>query len=1135
MLSLDELTIHNFKSFKHATIKFNQGFNCIVGPNGSGKSNICDSLLFALGETSLRRMRVTSALSLINSYTKANKEDGLKRAYVKVKFSGDKDVEIIRSLKSNKKIGYRLDGKRVTRQQVLDVLNAYSGGINETNTMTQGEITYLLNLNPKERRGLIDTAAGISDFNDKRDAAMKELEKVEMKISEARILLNERSGFLSDLEKEKRDAERYQELSTNIKRSKFTLLKLREKDVAGKLETVLAESKAKTIKQQELEKRLAELDGRISSISSERERLAKSISARSQELGATNKILEEANKNIAVGNTQIASIDDSLKSATEHLDSINGELKKLKLKEKENRDKIKKMEFELNLKSQDIKEAKESSEGDDTHGMSAKFEENYKRIESYESELMTLSSDLSAISAEQEGLRRQVADAHRRLTELAQKRTAMLEKVKSNQEALATHQQAVKELTGELDKCVISISESKQKLDRIFEDEINQKELLAQLGRESDTGLEAVKKAVEGVHGRAHQLCTYDDKYALAVQAAAGSRFNYIVADSIDAANEAIGLLKKRQLGRASFIPLKQIAAKPDTEAPKGAESVLGLVKFDKKFRKAFEYIFSNTYLVGSLNEAQKLGIGRHRYVTLEGEIVEPSGVVSGGSMKLSVSAVGVEAKIKKLGQEKKEMLERIKELESTSETLRKRRFSHETEATNHDIEVKHTLNGEDEINREMESLAKEVKANESKHADAHTKIEKLKAQKLEAEKELAKMKEENVKIRERLGRILENTARSPKNKEEQAKQRELRAALEQLRVDIAAMSRETEMVSARIDELNAEHKREAENVEALRAKRSQVEADIAKLAAQKEELQETLQSHDKKTSGIIKEMQCLEEQSSKFAFEKGQLGSAREKLTRELMEMESGKGQLQTRLNDIKAELQSYQNVEPIDNITIEKLDTALIIATNELEKLGAVNLKAPEMYESRRRDVEEAQQKVNTLGSEKDSVLAMIQEIETKKMNVFNDTLNAVNENFQKLYGYIFDGHASLYLQNPKEPFTSGLLVDVEFGKKKHNSDQLSGGQKSLLMLMLIFAIQMRKPMAFYVFDEIDIALDKENSKKLSKLIKELSARSQFIVVSHNDSLISAADTAIGVVNKQNESQVVGVQLASKQEASA
>ena len=1135
MLSLDELTIHNFKSFKHATIKFNQGFNCIVGPNGSGKSNICDSLLFALGETSLRRMRVTSALSLINNYTKANKEDGLKRAYVRAKFSGDKDVEIIRSLKSNKKIGYRLDGKRVTRQQVLDVLKAYSGEINETNTMTQGEITYLLNLNPKERRGLIDTAAGISDFNDKRDAAIKELEKVEMKISESRVLLNERSGFLSDLEKEKKDAERYQELSTNIKRSKFTLLKLREKDVAERLDAILADSKAKTTRQQELEKRLAELDGKVSSITSERERLAKSISARSQELGATNKILEEANKNIAVGNTQLASIGEGLKTAAEHLDSINGELKKLKAKEKENRDKIKKLEFELNLKSQDIKEAQDAGDGDEARSLSAKFEENYKKIESYESELIVLSSDLSTIVAEQEGVRRQVSDAHKRLTELTAKRNSMLEKVKSNQEALATHQQAAKELTSELDRCVSSVAEAKQRLDKTFEEEINQKELLAQLGRESDTGLDAIKKAVEGVHGRASRLCTYDDKYAPAVQAAAGSRFNYVVTDSIDTANEAIALLKKRQLGRASFIPLKQIAVRREDEAPKGAESLLDIVKFDKKYKKAFEYIFSNTYLVASLKEAQELGIGQHRYVTLEGEIVEPSGVVSGGSMKLMVNAASVEAKIKKLGQEKKELLEAIKELEATSETLRKRRFSHETDVTNHEVEVKHTLNGEDEINREMESLTKEVKANEARHADTLTKIEKLKVQKAEAEKDLTKMKEENVRIRGRMDKILESTAKSSKNKEELTKQKELRSTLEQLKVEIAALSKEMEMVSARIDELNADHKRELESSEVLKTKKSQIEADIANLTRQKEELQETLQSHDKKTSGIVKEMQSLEEQSSKLAFEKGQAGSAREKLTRELMEMESGKGQLQTRLNDIKAELQSYQNAEPIENITIEELDTALIIATNELEKLGAVNLKAPEMYESKRRDVEEAQQKVNTLGSEKDSILAMIQEIEAKKMSVFNDTLNVVNGNFQKLYSHIFDGHASLYLQNPKEPFSSGLLVDVEFGKKKHNSDQLSGGQKSLLMLMLIFAIQMRKPMAFYVFDEIDIALDKENSKKLSRLIKELSGSSQFIVVSHNDSLISAADTAIGVVNKQNESQVVGVQLASRQEASA
>src|SRR5271155_5335818 len=225
MTHLDSVIIHNFKSFKHVNIKFSKGFNCIVGANGSGKSNICDSLLFALGESSLKRMRVPNTGELINSFAKPRKDDGIKRAYVKVNFEAQSPLEIARIIKSNNKIGYRLNDKHTTRQEVIEALRSYKSEINETNIIAQGEISYMVNLNSKERRELIDIAAGIREFNDKKDASMKELDKVEVKMNETQIMLNERRGFLNQLEKEKEDAEKYLQLTDTIKKISYTLLK----------------------------------------------------------------------------------------------------------------------------------------------------------------------------------------------------------------------------------------------------------------------------------------------------------------------------------------------------------------------------------------------------------------------------------------------------------------------------------------------------------------------------------------------------------------------------------------------------------------------------------------------------------------------------------------------------------------------------------------------------------------------------------------------------------------------------------------------------------------------------------------------------------------------------------------------
>jgi chromosome segregation protein len=209
-------------------------------------------------------------------------------------------------------------------------------------------------------------------------------------------------------------------------------------------------------------------------------------------------------------------------------------------------------------------------------------------------------------------------------------------------------------------------------------------------------------------------------------------------------------------------------------------------------------------------------------------------------------------------------------------------------------------------------------------------------------------------------------------------------------------------------------------------------------------------------------------------------------------------------------------------------ELEAKRAIAKNEIEKLGAVNLKAPEVYGAKKREVEEAKSKLAVLSNERDSIIAMINEIESKKLNIFNETLSDVNAHFKKLYSYVFEGSAQMQLDNPKDPFNSGLSLMINSPKNRNsNVEALSGGEKTLVMTMMIFAIQAHSPMSFYIFDEIDFSLDKENSKKLSRLMKEMSKSSQIIVISHNDSLITATDAAIGIVHRNGESKAVGLQL--------
>ncbi|MGC8648196.1 MAG: AAA family ATPase, partial [Candidatus Micrarchaeia archaeon] len=331
--------------------------------------------------------------------------------------------------------------------------------------------------------------------------------------------------------------------------------------------------------------------------------------------------------------------------------------------------------------------------------------------------------------------------------------------------------------------------------------------------------------------------------------------------------------------------------------------------------------------------------------------------------------------------------------------------------------------------------------------------------------------------------------------------------------------------------EVQKEAELNAGRVKEAKEKKKELAEEVEKLEKSKAEVEESIKEHDSKSAALFKKVSEFENEISKLSFEKGKQESELSKMKGELQVQGMSIAQVQTRLSDIKAELLSYQDVIPIDGMSIKELEDKTVLLKAELERLGSVNLKAPEMYEERKKMLEDAEKRLDTLESEKASILSVIDEVEAKKLNVFNETLQKVNENFSKLYPYGFEGEAKLELSDPKDPFNSGLLISITKTKGPRSVDTMSGGEKSFVTLMLLFAIQMMNPMAFYIFDEIDSALDEENSKKLSKMIKELSSRSQFIVVSHNSTLIQAADVAIGVARQDGESRVVGIQIAKQQ----
>ncbi|MDE1833535.1 MAG: chromosome segregation protein SMC [Candidatus Micrarchaeota archaeon] len=1127
MLYVDSIVIHNIKSFKHATIKFGRGFNCIAGPNGSGKSSICDSLLFALGESSLKRMRVTNSVSLINDSARAKPEDGFKKAYVKVNFKGDQEIEAYKSIKSNGSITYRLNGKRVTRQEMLDVLTMGNCDINDTNTIMQKEVGTLVGLTPKERRELIDVAAGIKEFNDKKNNALKELEKVEQRINEAQIQLSERAGFLSELEKEKRDAERYMELSNTIKSLTFSILKARETELTSEYERSAERLKSNGDAKVKLDIELKKIDVETEALSVERQKLSAKLNAGSIEMGSTNKMIEEASREMAVKNTQLSSMTEKMRELESKNSGLKADSERIAADNKSGRSELDALSKELEKRlaivgSTDIEAMGEESE------MLARYGENQKLIDELEIQLTRLNELYNSRIYERSSLEREEAGIRAEFD-------ASSAELRDTESAMSKANSKVAELKGEIEKRTKLMDQRSDEAsglnarnDKLLTESIELREQMALLGRESDKGAAALKSGIKsGFFGRAYELCSYDEKYAIAIQAAAGARFNYFVVDSAETANSAIRILKQKSLGRASFIPLEEIVVRSNTEEKK-LVPLLKQVRYDRQFAKAFDFIFSNTYIVEGIDEAKRVGIGRYRYVTLEGELVEPSGIISGGSTRMIQSPAVIEAKMRRVEEEKAEIAASLGKLNRDMESIRREIGALQTEEINQSIELKHLAATKDSLATKSKAASKSIALIEQKLKEAAKDAEEAVSKRAPVEERMARLREENKGIYDATSQK-DGKKRKRISKEELAGIKQAREESEQIKIRIATLQNSSEMWDKRLAEIKEEMSRNTAEMRQLKSRTGEMQKELDEGSARLKELQEKIRGHDSKSASIYKELQQFEAKITSLTTEKGKLSANLERAKIEAIEIESKKSQIQTRLNDIKAELLSFKEVPRAAEMALDKMELQVGIAKNDLERLGAVNLKAPEIYASKRSDVDSAKEKVGVLESEKASVISMINEIDSKKLAIFNQTFTEVNDNFKRLYASISEGgSAHLFLQEPKDPFDSGLMINVtSAANKKMTPEQMSGGEQALLMLMLLFAIQTRNKMAFYVFDEIDSSLDKLNAKKLSLLIKELAKQSQMIVVSHKDTMLLHADNVIGVAKKDGESQVVGLNV--------
>ena len=1148
MTIITKLSATGFKSFARKTdLLFGNNFNCVIGPNGSGKSNIMDALCFVLGKSSAKGLRAEKSANLI--YNGGKRGTPSKKAEVHIFFDNSKnefpfntpEIKVSRVLNQKGMSKYLVNDKVMTRQQVVDLLRKVGIDPDGHNIVLQGDIVHFMEMKPLDRRQLIEDIAGISVFEEKKNKALNELEKVENKLSEANVLLVEREASLRELKKERDQAKKYVDLKNRMQDSKATHIHLQLKE--------------KRERKDKVQKVYDEHNSKILNIQNKIKNIRKEIGDGQEEVKKINYELDQKGESeLKVLQMEIGSLKAGIYKHEARTETIKSELLKIKERRKqlnagsvENQNKVnslkkKKSDLRKRLEKNNLGKEEINSK---VSGFKKKFgiegiDDINVRLGELDKQIEEKESLLNSANETKQDLLRELDKVIFKI-ESIDKELERIEKDKKsgNLKELNTKHSAVeKELNkvvGEDSILSARISDNWSELNKL-ESELS-KFRAKQAGiKESilnDKSIEKVKK-LKGVLGTVSELGNVQEKYSLALEVAAGARVKSVVTENDVVAGKCIKELKMSKSGVATFLPLNKIKArkKEDIGSLLKKNGVRGLaidlIEFDKKYKNVFDYVFGNTLVVDKIETARLIGIGKIRMVTLEGDLIEPSGAMIGGfrgrrglgfnQTKINENVAMLEEKLSELNKKTSEDMARRSEIDHEIESLRKKKAELYGDIVK--IEKSLGINSTNGVKKERAELDKEKTKLDSELANVNKDFSKF-------QYEIEQIKNEKKEINEK---IISN----PEIKDNLTK---LESEKDRLKEESMEINSEMSLLQNQINMYVEETKRINDVLTGLEKEEVEFKEEFADLEKVTKNKKGDLKEKEAKEKGFYgknkslaakrnKLMELMRAKENSIGSEEDKMESIRNRMNEISIKLAKFVGEIEA----LEMDFENYKGGKIRKGVSIEELKKEISEFDRLMNNIGNINMRALEVYDEVAEHYEELLVKTNKLKSEKEDVLGLIGEIEEKKTGVFMQTFEGLEKKFSEIFSSISTkgGEAFLTLENQEKPLEGGVDISVKIsGNKKLDIRSLSGGEKTLAALAFIFAIQERSPASFYLLDEVDAALDKHNSEKLSHLINTYSDKAQYIVISHNDSIITESHQIYGVSMNEGVSKITSLRL--------
>lgn len=1168
---LKRLEMQGFKSFADKTVlEFMPGITTVIGPNGSGKSNISDCIRWVLGEQSLKSLRGLKSEDVIFSGTQNRKSLGFAEASLVIDNSDQKlpieynEVIVTRRIYRSGETGYFINKVPCRLKDVLELFMDTGIGKDGYSIIGQGKIDEILSNKSEDRRHIFEEAAGIVKYRTRKAESEKKLEQTKLNLLRINDIINEIEGNIGSLKSQSEKARKYLNLREELKNIEVGLFLHNIDDYKNQMNTI-----AENIDILETQK--VKEDEVSNNLQNEKEELKELVDKLIAQIEETQNLGFEGNQKKEQLNSEIGIAEERISNNKENFERFALEIEEIVNRNKElEEEKNQKLEKKNNLFSNKEKfetelKQKEEELANYTKTLSDKeleietkkqivqknIDEKYEIIaqintekanfENLNKQENSIKNEMQATISELDSTRTNKSEFGNKFYQLENARNKFSLSLESMKNENEQSMQKIKDFENRINayQSEYRIKESRQKF--LIETE-KEKEGYARSVKALLEATEKDKTLSRGVHGVLANLISVDKEYETAIEMTLGASIQNIVTESEEEAKILVNYLRDNNLGRASFLPITSVKGQKISEInSRGIDGVIGiasdLVKADKKYQGIILNLLGKTVIVSDIDIAVKLAKQnsyKFKVVTLKGDVINPSGAISGGSVATkTVSILGRGKEIEELEKALKEIKIKIekteKEKESFENSISKILDKYEKEQKEaQELEITYATE-----KQKLDNIELNITKLESKLAKEKQDLENIKKEKQENTKKQENLNEK-VSIMDKenseLNSVIEEFSKI--NKDNQKYIDDLNFDITNLKISVSSFDESEISIDEMMERINQDIENNNISINNKNTAREKITKENKELEIKIEEIKKKISQLEKEVLGSTEKIEKLKKERALKSEKLVQIekeieeeNSKTEDIKNHISKLDLKKSKIELELNQVIDKMWEEYELTPNNVGEIEKIENPNKVQKQvneirtQIKELGSINVDSIKEYQETKDRYDFMCEQRLDLEDSSNKLKKVIDEMTETMKKQFAEQFKIINKNFGEVFTELFGGgKAELILSDKENILECGIEIAVQPpGKKLQNMMLLSGGERAFTAIALLFAILKMNPAPFCVLDEIEAALDDVNVYRFAEYLKKFSEKSQFLVITHRKGTMEAADTVYGITMEE------------------